>query len=133
MSISIFIVTHNKIGEQLLTTVSSMIDTSQLDIHTISIPSDISAEQISDYQLHIKKTLLKQQQTNKLILCDIYGATPYNLVKDYAQQNNSALLTGINLAMLLKAVQLTEHSLDEISQQAQHSAQQSIILEQEQP
>ncbi len=129
MSISIFIVTHNKIGEQLLSAVASMLDISRLNVHNISIPSDITAEQLPEYKHDVKTALLKHSNNDRLILCDVYGATPYNLVKDYAQQSNTKLLTGLNLAMLLKAVQMTESSLKEIAQQALQSAQKSIILE----
>jgi len=129
MSVQLLIITHNNIGQELLDTVASMIDISALDVQTMSIPADITAAQQPEYQQTVKNHLLTQQNGERLILCDVYGATPYNLVKKYAEQANTMILTGLNLGMLLKAAQLTQQPLNDIAQQARQSAQNSIILE----
>ena len=39
-----------------------------------------------------------------LILTDIYGATPCNLLKNFIVKNKVEVITGINLPMLIKAI-----------------------------
>ena len=129
MSVQLFVITHNNIGQELLKTVASMLDISALNVQIISIPADITAAQQPEFKETVKTCLLTYQNNERLILCDVYGATPYNLVKEYAKQANTMILTGLNLGMLLKAVQLTQQPLNEIAQQARQSAQNSIILE----
>jgi len=129
MSVQLFIITHNNIGQELLDTVTSMIDISTLNIQTISIPADITAVEQPKYKERVNACLLAHQHSQRLILCDVYGATPYNLIKEYAKQPDTKIITGLNLGMLLKAAQLTKKSLNDIAQQACQSAQNSIIIE----
>ncbi len=130
MTTSICIVTHNQIGQELLNVVASMIDISDLNIQSIGIPSDISPHQLTEYSEKVK-TLIKECDVgdNKLILCDIYGATPFNLIKDLSQLDNIQIITGLNLGMLLKAVQMTQEPFAEMAQKILLSAKKSIVLE----
>ncbi len=129
MSIHIYIVTHDRIGEELLKTVATMIDLSHLKIETISIPSDITAAQQPKYAQKVNSSIASSANNDKLILCDIYGATPFNLIKSLTQQDDTVVITGLNLGMLLKAVQMTKTTLQQASQDIFNSAQKSIILE----
>lgn len=57
----------------------------------------------------ILDSLLRSSNHGALVLCDIYGATPFNIAQSAVKQANSAgidvhLLTGANLCMVLKAV-----------------------------
>lgn len=53
--------------------------------------------------------LARSRSEGTLILCDIYGATPFNIAKralaqELQQGGQSRLLTGTNLCMVLKAL-----------------------------
>jgi mannose/fructose-specific phosphotransferase system component IIA len=129
MTISIFIVTHDQIGQELLKTVATMLDLSQLAIQIISIPSDITASQQPEFTQKVISAMAENNKDEILILCDLYGATPYNLIKHLSQQDNTQVLTGLNLGMLLKAAQMTQQPLAIATPQIMQSAQKSIILE----
>lgn len=130
MTTNICIVTHNQIGQELLTVVATMVDISQLNIHAIGIPSDIDSSQLAEYSKKVSTTIKKcGRNENKLILCDIYGATPFNIIKDLSQLDNIKIITGLNLAMLLKAAQLTQKPFNDMIQEVLLSATKSIILE----
>lgn len=128
-SIRLVLLTHDDIGSELLKTVSTMVDTSLLTITVLSIPSDIKAAQKPEFSTLIESTLAENKLANNLVLCDIYGATPYNLIQPHIAKNNIAVITGLNLGMLLKAVQMTESSLEDASKEIFLSAQKNIILE----
>lgn len=129
MTIQLYIITHDQIGQELLNTVATMIDISKLTVRVISIPSDITADQQSSYAQQVDLTITKDTNNEKLILCDIYGATPYNLVKKYNRQENIKILTGLNLGMLLKATQMTQECLQKATSNIHQSTIKSIILE----
>lgn len=71
---------------------------------------DIAADADTDSMTQSLLTQLRQcDDKNVLILCDIYGATPFNIAQHAVKQANDAgikvhLLTGANLCMVLKAV-----------------------------
>lgn len=129
MTIHIYLVTHDLIGKELLKTVATMMDLSHLNINTISIPSNITAAQQAEYAHKVNASIASSLENDKLILCDIYGATPHNLVKKLKQKKDTVVITGLNLGMLLKAVQTTQKTLQQASQDIFQSAQKSIVLE----
>lgn len=129
MSISICLVTHDRLGEELLSIVSSMMDISNINIQTISIPSDIQAPQLGYYADQVKKAVDTCDDGEKLILCDLYGATPYNLIKYFSQQEHTSTITGVNLPMLMSVLQITDKPLNYVTEKAVGSAQKSIIIE----
>lgn len=128
MTIHLYIVTHDHIGQELLKTVSSMINVSDIYLKTIYIPSDIKATQQTEYSQKLNTALAFSSKNDTIILCDIYGATPCNLVKNLQMESNTLIITGLNLGMLIKAVQITHKPLKQAADEIVRSAQKSIIL-----
>ncbi|OWT54487.1 PTS sugar transporter subunit IIA [Candidimonas nitroreducens] len=67
-----------------------------------------------------------------LILCDIYGATPFNIAKralahEAQQGGQSRLLTGTNLCMVLKALTEKQKMPEQLSQLARQGALKGIV------
>ena len=67
-----------------------------------------------------------------LILCDIYGATPFNIAKralaqDARQGGQSRLLTGTNLCMVLKALTEKQKMPEQLSLLVRHGAFKGIV------
>ncbi|NYT64949.1 PTS sugar transporter subunit IIA [Alcaligenaceae bacterium] len=76
------------------------------DLIVFDIPPDADTEVSA---VAIRDSLLRSADNSSLVLCDIYGATPFNIAQSAVKQANSAggdahLLTGANLCMVLKAV-----------------------------
>ncbi len=78
---------------------------------------------------------LKQYNTKDpvLILCDIYGATPFNIAKQaYTTAQNLGykinLLTGANISMLLKALTQPVKDIDTFIELVYQSAQRGIVI-----
>lgn len=69
---------------------------------------------------------------NALVLCDIYGATPFNIAQQAVKQANDAglnahLLTGANLCMVLKALTSCRSDLDQLSEVVRLRALMGIV------
>lgn len=126
MSTHICLVTHDQVGAEMLKTVKNMLHQPELHISHVSVPSDLKPQNLGVYADKIKKIVDKIDH-NLLFLCDLYGATPYNLINYYSQHKHINILMGVNLAMLLKAVQMTHLDLEEVTNEALKSAQKHLI------
>src|SRR5690625_1818597 len=78
---------------------------SDISLKVFDIPADADIDLLTG---HIVNSL-KNQQDGALIVCDLVGATPYNIAK-YAidilakHGTKTAILTGANLNMVIKAL-----------------------------
>lgn len=98
--VGFIIVTHNRIGTEMLKTV--------LEI-TKDKPGIISVETsndapFSETQQAIFDAITRLREYNGIvILTDLFGATPCNLCTEFLKENKVEMVTGCNLPMLIKA------------------------------
>ncbi|KOR29663.1 hypothetical protein TI04_08070 [Achromatium sp. WMS2] len=115
MSVSLLILTHNDVGAALVNTATRMLPGDcPLPIVTLGISETCDIESISKQTQAIINNL--DQGAGVLILTDMYGSTPANLACSMLKYGNVKVLTGINLPMLVRALnypQLTLHELTE--------------------
>ena len=82
--IGILLVTHGEIGKSLI---------------------DCAAHILDKYSDIIQKKIQNLDSGHGvLIMTDIYGATPCNLLNKFIEENKVQVVTGINLPMLIKAI-----------------------------
>ncbi len=126
----ILIITHAPTGSSL---VSALCDILPSDLTEHILVLDINIIDIPE-----KKILEAQQQLsscsaeNILILTDLIGATPYNIARQIMLNTNNkrfALVTGVNLPMLVKAVNYQTLSLESWVAQVTDFALEWIIIE----
>jgi PTS system ascorbate-specific IIA component len=76
------------------------------------------------------RELVKQLDTGKgvLILCDVFGATPCNIVQRLLQPGRVEGVAGVNLPMLLRVVVCSHNrSLSEMVQRALDGGRECIV------
>lgn len=101
--IGLMIVTHETVGQANLQLIQHIFGSIPEKIAVVGVRSDDSIEQI---HAEVVKNLSSLNYGNGvLILTDIFGATPCNLVRQLLKQDNIILLTGLNAPMLIKALQ----------------------------
>ena len=94
---------------------------------------DVAPDADPDKQVDQLTAILQQApEQSALVLCDIFGATPFNIaqraIKLAAEQGVSThLLTGANLCMVLKALTEQQENASQLSQNAQLSALRGIV------
>ena len=86
----------------------------------------------SDDIQEIKKIINQQiklidKKDGLIIFTDIIGATPSNILKDFASKLNLKIISGVNLAMVIKAISSKENDLNKIANECQESAIENII------
>lgn len=129
MSVALLLVTHKKIATSLIEVASSIVNDTPENFACVEIPMDIPTEAMETV---INDNLDQLDQTEgTLILTDMYGGTPSNIAKKFAQQKNTRLISGLNLPMLVKIMNYRNLPLTELSKKTLSGGKQSISLHKE--
>ncbi len=103
--IGIVIVTHGELGRELLQTAEEIVGKFPA-VETVSIHA---AEQIDKARKKIEAVIERVNDgSGVLILTDLFGGTPSNLVLSYLEAGRLEVVTGVNLPMLMKLPSLRE-------------------------
>jgi mannose PTS system EIIA component len=125
MSAAILIVSHGEMGNALIDVAEKMIGHFPVQIDQVGIDFDTPIDQASQ-QVSTKLEKLNRGE-GVLVLTDIFGATPSNVACQFQQSNKIAIVSGINLPMLLKVVSEPRLSLEEMRNRAIESGKTGII------
>ena len=100
--IGILLVTHGEIGQSLINCAAHILDSTPKSVESLSIKSN---NDLSKYTYIISQKIQNLEKGNGvLIMTDIYGATPCNLLNKFIKKNKVEVVTGVNLPMLVKAI-----------------------------
>ncbi|MDH5711802.1 MAG: PTS sugar transporter subunit IIA [Gammaproteobacteria bacterium] len=125
MNVALFIVTHEGIANNLLRTALSIINDQPENINCFEIPMDAPVETIK----HNIQNRIEQLDKNKeiLFLTDIYGGTPSNIASSFINDEKIRLISGLNLAMIIKAINYRDLPLNELVEKIIEGGRQSIM------
>ncbi len=108
--IGIVIVTHGHLGNALVETAEIIFSEKPESIISVSINLTENVEKLR------KKinTAIKSVDANKgvLILTDMFGGTPSNLSYSFLEEGRIEVISGVNLPVLLKAINLRKKDMD---------------------
>jgi PTS system mannose-specific IIA component len=103
--IGIVIVTHGELGTELLRTAQEIVG----KFPSVEAVSVQASEQIDKARKKIEASLQRVSDgIGVLILTDLFGGTPSNLVLSYLEAGRLEVVTGVNLPMLMKLPSLRE-------------------------
>lgn len=116
MSVGILLVTHPGIGMSMLHSARRIIAECPLQTMCLEVPVDANLERIGE---NIEK-LIEQLDEGQgvLVMTDIFGATPNNIAREFAQQGRVAVLAGLNLPMLVRVFNYPDAPLKELCETA---------------
>ena len=100
--IGILLVTHGEIGKSLIDCAAHILDNQPVSVESLSINSNNDLHKYSD--IIAKKIKNLESGHGVLIMTDIYGATPCNLLSKFIEEDKVEVVTGRNLPMLIKAI-----------------------------
>lgn len=105
MDVGIIVLTHGRLAEAFVETLFSIVGKKE-KVVGMSVPTEFTLESLC---ASIKETIEKLNSRYVLILTDILGGTPCTtslmLCKDF---NNVQVVSGVNLYMLISAVNLRD-------------------------
>lgn len=126
MSVGVLIITHVKIGRDLLTTVSDMIDTLPLQTDIL----EVRRIQDTDGMLRQGRRLLERLDSGDgvLILTDAYGSTPSNIANGITEGVRCRVVSGINLPMLVSVYNFAHYDLNQLARCALENGRGGIVI-----
>jgi PTS system mannose-specific IIA component len=128
MNVGFLIITHNQIGQELIATASAIFRGNTPLMRSISIPAELEPGNLGEYADQIRDTIAELvTEQSLLILTDLYGATPNNLARYFANELNAEVVSGVNLPMLLRVLNYCGQNLDQLVITAIEGAKKGVV------
>ncbi len=125
--IGIVIVTHGQLGDVLIETAEFIFGKRPEAVIPVSVNLNEDAEKMREKIAEGIKKVNKNQGI--LILTDMFGGTPSNLSYSFLEENRIEVLSGVNLPVLVKAVNLqNETDLSNVAKIIEEYGKKSISL-----
>ncbi len=136
MKVGVVIVTHYRLGEEFLQALRLIVPNAP-DFKAVPIDPNQSVDEM---RKAIASAMAATDTGNGvLVLTDMFGGTPSNISLSFLEERQVAVVTGVNLPMLIKLATLAEEqSLEELARFIKNYGQRNIsvaseILPQESP
>ncbi len=123
--IGVLIVTHGDIGNSLLTSANQILGAAQRQVATLSV---WRADDIDDLVLRARELMESLDSGDGvLVLTDIFGATPGNVVSRVLQDGRIEGVSGASLPMLLRVLTSRNGSLAGAVQRALSGGAEGVV------
>lgn len=125
--IGIVIATHSQLGDAFIDTAEFILGNRPETTVSVSINLNENVDKLRQKIVEgIKKV---DQQEGVLILTDMFGGTPSNLSYSFLEEGRVEVISGVNLPMLIKAVEAREKKqLSELAVDLEAFGKKSISL-----
>lgn len=123
--ISILLITHGELGKSLIECATHVLGDKPLFLESLSIENDCTHE--SMFKQISERINLLDQGDGVLILTDIFGATPCNIITKIIKPGKVSAIAGVNLSMLIRTISYRNESFDSLIIKAIQGAQDGII------
>ena len=126
MTIGILLITHADLGYSLLRAARSILAAEPALAEAIDVPCDIEPDLAFEQALAACRRL--DRGDGVLVLTDLYGSTPSNIAYRLESHHNVQVLAGVNLPMLVRALNYRACPLDELAEKALHGARDGVVM-----
>jgi len=127
MNVGLLLVSHPGIAPALLTNAFQILGSSPIKTSVLEVPMDTDLDQLALKAENIIKDL--DQGDGVLILTDLYGSSPCNLAYRFKDSQHVRIVSGLNLSMLIRAMNYHQDDLETLAQKAATGATQGIRLD----
>ena len=126
MSVGIVIVTHGKTGESLIQEAGFVLGKAMDDILFLEFnhSEDLSGN-ISEIRMSIATA---DSGDGVIVLSDLMGASPSNLITDVLEEYHAVLVTGINLGMLIRVCNYRDKTLELVARMAVEGGRRAVKI-----
>jgi mannose PTS system EIIA component len=127
MTVGLLLITHNRVGAELLGTASATLGICPLATAVLPVMPDSDPEALVTRGRHMVAEL--DQGHGVLVLTDVYGSTPSNIATRVAEHDGRAMVVaGINLPMLLRILNYPQLDLQDLAEKALSGGRDGILL-----
>lgn len=122
----VLIIAHNHLGQQLLETATDMLNRRPPQVRSLDVLQD---DDPVDLLARARRLLAEiDQGAGVLVLTDMYGSTPSNIAHRLGDnQHTVRVISGINLPMLIRALNYADLPLEELVQKALSGGREGIF------
>jgi len=123
--IGILLITHGELGKSLIECAAHVLGDKPKFLDSLTIENDCAHDNM--YKEISEKITLLDQGNGVLILTDIFGATPCNIITKIIKPGKVNAIAGVNLSMLIRSISYRHESFDTLVAKAIEGAQDGII------
>ena len=123
--IGILLITHGELGKSLIECATHVLGDKPKFLDSLTIENDCAHDNM--YKEISEKINLLDQGKGVLILTDIFGATPCNIITKIIKPGKVNAVAGVNLSMLIRSISYRGESFDTLIAKAIEGAQDGII------
>jgi mannose PTS system EIIA component len=123
--IGILLITHGELGKSLIECATHVLGDKPKFLDFLTIENDCSHDTL--YKEISEKINLLDQGKGVLILTDIFGATPCNIITKIIKPGKVNAIAGVNLSMLIRSISYRSESFDALIAKAIEGALDGII------
>ena len=126
MSVGLLLITHNELGQQLLSTAAGILGHTPLRVEAIGVAGDSNPDHVASEAGRLCSKL--DQGDGVLVLTDLFGSTPSNIATRLLEQHRVLVLAGVNVPMLVRIFNYPSLPLEELGNKANSGARDGVIL-----
>ncbi len=123
--IGILIVAHAPLGDALVHCATHVFAQRPAALVAVDVVPDADPEALARQLRELLATL--DDGSGVLVLTDMIGSTPSNIASCIGQEGHTSVVTGINLPMLLRALNHRDLALDELAEKIMTGARNAIL------
>jgi PTS system ascorbate-specific IIA component len=125
MSVALLLVTHNRIGAELLETAIRMLGCCPVEARAIEVREQDDPDRLRNKVRSCAERL--DHGDGVLVLTDLYGATPANVASALAGHSSFRMLSGVNLPMLVRVLNYCQLDLAGLAEKALSGGRDGVI------
>lgn len=124
---NLILLTYGQLGQELLDAATHIMN---IPIHNVQLISIYDQPGTADeLPAQLAQTIKQSESENPcLILVDLHGCTHFNIARKLVEPSHVALVSGLNLAMLLRVLNHQDENLFTLSQYAEEGGVMGISI-----
>ncbi|MDT8447909.1 MAG: hypothetical protein RRB13_13540 [bacterium] len=124
----ILLITHGNLGQEMLAIAQEMLE-KDLSARVTAIGLPLQGSH-TDFAKEVHLAIESVDPMDRVVvMTDVFGGTPSNLVLPYQQAGRLEMITGLNLGMLMHLLTLDlSGSLEDISREIKRAGQEAILV-----
>ena len=128
MSVGVLLMTHEAVGQALISAAQHVMPTLPLQVTAVEVPPSADPDAMRTLTAHHARTL--DSGDGVLVLADLYGATPCNIGLSLGDLGiHLRCVSGLNLPMLLRVLNYADKPLDELAEIAASGGRGGIFID----
>lgn len=126
MSVGVLLVTHGRLGQMLLDTVTDMMGELPLAAEVLEVRRVQDPDMLLRQGLRVLERM--DQGDGVVILTDAFGSTPSNIATRLGAAPRTQVLAGVNLPMLVRIFNYPKLDLAAMAQNALEGGQRGVVI-----